>query len=192
VNTVFKHLPALLHQHAVPANGVVHVGAHQAQERDVYRECGFKRKIWVEPHPDLAARLRQSGLEVAECAIVRRPGPVTLHVTGWDQQSSVLRPTRYPVTSTLTVDGRRLDQLDTAGCNLLVVDVQGAELSVLRSGPLNQFNMIIVECSTVARYKRAPTPDQVIGWLMYRRYKLVASYGHGKHGKVADHVLVRA
>lgn len=189
--TVLAALPGLLDEHHVQAKGVVHVGAHQAQELDTYRRCGFRRMLWVEPNPALAADLRARGLEVAECAVVRRPRPIGLHVTSWDQQSSVLRPLRYRVTETVTVAGRRLDQLDTAGCNVLTVDVQGAEMSVLRSGPLDQFDMLIVECSMVERYRRQAAPDEVLDYCRRAGFRPVAELLHGR-GRIVDHVLARA
>lgn len=187
--TVLNALPAIMTRHGVPAHGVVHVGAHEAQELDVYRACGFSRMLWVEPNPDLAARLRNRGLEVAECAVVRRPGPTTLYLTKWDQQSSVLRPIRYKLVGNVQVDGRRLDQLDTAGCNVLVVDVQGAEMSVLRSGPLDQYDMLVVECSTVERYERQATAERVLDYCHQEGFRSVAALAHGT-GRIVDHVLV--
>jgi len=91
----------------------------------------------------------------------------------------------------VTVAGRRLDQLDTAGCNVLTVDVQGAEMSVLRSGPLDQFDMLIVECSMVERYRRQAAPDEVLDYCRRAGFRPVAELLHGR-GRIVDHVLARA
>lgn len=37
--------------------GIIHVGAHDAEELDVYKAYGITRVVWIEANPDKAALL---------------------------------------------------------------------------------------------------------------------------------------
>ena len=58
--------------------------------------------------------------------------------------------------------------------NLLVLDVQGHELNVLKSGEkkLDHFSKIVCEISYVKIYKGAPTAKTIIKYLNSKNFKL--------------------
>jgi FkbM family methyltransferase len=184
-------LKDLLRQHGVDAQGIVHIGAHTAQEREYYAACGFQRVLWIEPNPELAAVLRNDGLAVIEAAIVEQAGDIALHRTTDNQQSSTLKPRRYDVQDTISVEGKRLDELNTNNCNVLVIDVQGAELSVLRSdSKLERWQMVIAECGRRERYHGQALRRDIERYMRRSGFRLVHEIRHGK-SPVSDLVWIR-
>ncbi|MHC1791978.1 FkbM family methyltransferase [Solidesulfovibrio sp.] len=144
-------LPALLPRNGVIPRGVIHIGAHEGRELPLYRTMGASPILFIEANPAVAARLRRAmadepDVTVAECAITDgSAATATLHVTSMDQSSSVLplgeHLTLYPgivETDAVVVPAASLDDLlarldrDPAACNLLNIDIQGAELPALR------------------------------------------------------------
>ena len=184
-------LPQLMRECRMEPRGIVHVGAHRAQEADAYRAAGFRRMVWVEPQSELAAELRARGLDVVECAVGTEPGRRELLVPENTQRASLLPPLAMRVAGRTTVRVRRLDQLDIAGCNALVVDVQGAELDVLRSGSLNQFDLIVVECCHRRRYAGQADPESVHQLLSEAGFRYAARAPH-RRSYIVDRFYVRS
>src|SRR5262249_25522143 len=138
---------------------------HEAQDLPTYLGHGARRVLLIEAHPVLAERLgaRFAGdarITVAHAAIGDIEGPVTLHVTSREASSSLLPLGKhaqiYPhivEAGTLQVPGATLDRLlDGRGLrpqdfNVMTIDVQGAELKVLRgaAGILKSIDAVRVE-----------------------------------------------
>jgi hypothetical protein len=49
----FKNLPYR------SINGIIHIGAHQAEELKTYLDCGIEDVLWVEANPNLYPYLRK-------------------------------------------------------------------------------------------------------------------------------------
>jgi FkbM family methyltransferase len=158
--------------------GVLHVGAHAGQEVPTYRSLGFDPVILVEPIPEYAQKLRNmDGVSVVEAAVSTTPGRQTLMVTAYDQASSLLPPIEHPLRRRVEVDTVRLDDIDTAGIELLVVDTQGSELDVLQSGPVS-FPLVIVEVSETVRYRGGCDRSMVENHMAGLGYRIVGEYPH--------------
>jgi FkbM family methyltransferase len=128
--------------------GVLHVGAHEAEEFDDYKACGWMPVIWVEANPDRAAQLQSAFIEdfsneVIEAVAWDTHGEkLSFFETNNGQSSSVLRlgthQDSHPevvVVSESAVVSSRLDRLLTprhSRFELVVLDVQGAELHALK------------------------------------------------------------
>ena len=127
--------------------GVLHVGAHEAEEADEYKNYGWGHVTWVEMLPDKYAALRRrfaddAGMTVLNAACWDLDG-VKLPVFRADngQSSSLLRPdyhlTAHP-SITFAEDPQittsRLDTIlpETSKFNFINFDIQGAELRALR------------------------------------------------------------
>lgn len=133
-------------------DGVVHVGAHIGDEVDDYRHCGITRQVWIEPQPEVFARLqaRIAGNPDARAfnvACGASAGEAEMHLlNGNDGRSnSLLVPKlhleRFPdfrPAGTIRVPVVPLDDLlareglDPRAYPLMVLDVQGFEMHVLR------------------------------------------------------------
>ncbi len=128
--------------------GILHVGAHVGQEAEVYTRSGVVDVTWVEANPEVIPRLRAHveplGHRVVLALVADRSGDeVDFHVTNNEMSSSILRmgmhQQHYPdvvVTGSIRCTTTTLDDLcaqrGIAGFNMLTLDVQGAELLVLR------------------------------------------------------------
>lgn len=145
----------LIYRHEVRPRGILHIGAHQGQEVAFYRDAGVKDITLVEPVPELAAFLRREfyDIDVIEAAVGSREGVLPFYVMHPSNVSTLEKPgpgdrvertVNVPVYRLSTV----LDNLDPHP-NILIVDAQGRELDVLKSGPLSGFHMVVSETSTV-------------------------------------------
>lgn len=164
----------------INVTGVVHAGAHEGQEVAVYRKRGLSPIILYEANPHIAARLRtrfggSDDVVVIEAAVSDKAGTATFNIANSDQSSSLLdlktHTELYPEVAyveqvevqTLTLDAS-LSQLAQNGtevgrANLLVIDVQGAELMALRGAPqtLAQIDAIQLEVNYSELYDGCPS-----------------------------------
>jgi FkbM family methyltransferase len=186
-------LGQLLKAYDIPADGIVHAGAHLAEEWGEYRDAGFQRMVWIEPNPALAEQIAHHGLYVLNLALGAVTGEGTLHITERSIQSSLLEPVKYTVKNTVPVQVVRLDELtaNTEGCNVLILDVQGAELQALEGGgSLAQWDLIAVEAGTRRRYRGQYLSDAIDRYLDYRGFRMVREVPHGK-STTSDLVYIR-
>lgn len=191
-------LPELMAGLAIKPRGVLHLGAGDGREVPHYRRLGFRRLVLVEPLPYRALDLRRlpGGLDdphgptVIEAAVADTHGETMLHVPAHDEAASILRPLRWEVAATVAVQTITLDELarngTLDGLNVLVADIQGAEVEALSSGPLDRFELCIVEATAEARYQDGATRADVdqlftrLGWVP------LASFPHHVEPWVVD------
>lgn len=142
-----------------PVDLIVHVGAHWAEDAGFYEDHGAQTVLWIEADPDTYARLtevlsaRQGATRhLAENALVSASGgaPLRFHRFAGDGSSSSVHATteamhsRFPQVresgEVLELMPRPLPEilarhgidLGAARRPMLVVDVQGHELEVLK------------------------------------------------------------
>jgi FkbM family methyltransferase len=150
---------------------VLHIGGHLGREAKYYNDVTF-----VEPMPKYAEYLRQQGHNVVEGAICGEE----LYVTSYDQASSVLKPKEHKVIDKITVKNYSLDDVNDGTFDMLVMDIQGGELSALKSGTLN-FKFIIVETSKKPRYEGAGSKEEIEEYLQLKGYKKLREFQHRKN-----------
>jgi FkbM family methyltransferase len=173
---------------------VVDVGAHHGQFALVARERFPRaRLICVEPQPDAVQILRSVPLDdvtVIQSAVSETRGRGELRVSGRDDSSSLLeigpgQVEAFPDTAEvgrLSVETAPLDDLvDESAVErpaLLKVDVQGAELGVLRSGEqlLGSVDELLVECSFRELYEGQSLASEVVAYLFERGFTLTGVF----------------
>jgi FkbM family methyltransferase len=193
-------LPGLLSRLRLPPDGVVQVGAHIGQEVEALTRCGFRRLVMMEPNRDHIAELRRQlqrhhrtarlpepggGHEPREFVVAaagRERGEASLQVTAWDQQASMLPPllplsARNAVVRQDTVPVIPVREIQH-GCNVLVVDAQGAELEVLAGTDLDRLRLAVIEGSTWARYRDGSTLDTIAEYMQAHGWRQVATWAH--------------
>lgn len=171
----------LLMDRLAPVDLVVHVGAHWAEDAGVYEKYGAKTVLWIEADPDTFAELQDrlaqrpdTTRHIAECALVSETAGETLtffRFKGDGSSSSVHHSTdtyrdRFPghgesgeeitlrTTTLPEILSRHAIDLGAAQRAMLVVDVQGHELSVLQGlgEGLKPFELCKCEISRVPMY----------------------------------------
>lgn len=178
-------LKELVAQYGIAPRGVIHIGAHEGQEHQEYQELGFKKVLFIEANPKVYERLLQTvgdtpNVRTVNMAVSDQSGEVTLHVTSYDESSSILPLKRhkelYPLieeTSRLTVPSRTLDELlrelgeNPSDYNLLNIDIQGAELLALQGGmgALRHIEAIYTEVNYQEMYEGCALIDQLDAFL---------------------------
>lgn len=173
--------------------GVLHVGAHEAQERKDYVEAGIQKRVWIEANPKIVDKLSKSlsGEDdtVLHAAVSENDGEdVELNIASFDQSSSILPlklhsffyggivyTGRYKTKSTslkTILDGiQGSEDLD-----LINLDIQGVELRALRGlkERLDQFRAVYTEINTLELYENCD--------LMSDMDKFMSSHGFDKIG----------
>lgn len=163
-----------------PLKTLVHVGAHLAQERAVYERMGFQDILWIEGAPDTYRKLVESFSDTDMKSGIRHRVLCALlaEVSGKDvpfykfsnagASDSLFQATtefrhQWPQLeqlpevqqlTTMTLDDVVAVQGLTDKVDVLVVDVQGAELLVLKGGlkTLSHVGAVVCEVSTQSFY----------------------------------------
>jgi FkbM family methyltransferase len=181
--------------------GILHVGAHKAEEYESYSSEAWGQKngtIWVEVQPLLASELkvRFSGTnqKVIEAAVWGTSGEeLTLKMSSNSQSSSVLslgtHAETYPdvvVTQEVNIITKRLDLLlDTSdGFDFVNLDIQGAELQALigLGTRIEKVKWIYTEVNKREVYKGCALIGQIDAFLLTKGFKRVATRWEGNAG----------
>ncbi len=174
-------LEALVRE-GLDVRSVIHGGAHLGQERQFYERIGARRVVWVEASQATCAQLRASldadltaGILGAEHLAVNallfgeEGRELTLHGFSNDGQSNSvfhatdvfagrwpgIRETGQDETAISTTLDRIAESHCPAGADLVVLDLQGAELEVLKGGKrtLERAKAAICEVSKIQVYE---------------------------------------
>jgi FkbM family methyltransferase len=148
---------AKIREHQARASGILHLGAHTGQEREVYRELG-KPVVWVEANPEIFPLLQSNIASIPDhsalCALLGDTDgkEQTFHISNnFEGVSSSVFPfgeyaagerSLWPeldlkMVSTMMLPMARLDtllaanNLDARDYDFWVLDLQGAEMLAL-------------------------------------------------------------
>jgi len=131
----------------IKPNGVLHVGAHKAEERTIYNKLGWTPIYWVEAQSHLAAELQknvanESNIIIQSAIYDVDDCEMKLNISSNSESSSLLEFGTHKIdyADIRTVDQQvvltnRLDTLflNKSMPNFLNVDIQGVELRALKS-----------------------------------------------------------
>lgn len=171
--------------------GIIHIGAHLAEERDDYILNGLNNTIWIEANLSVFNRLdflknskTEKGYNYAISNIDNKI--VSLNITNNGQSSSILELEKHKihhpniyVTETVQVMSKRMDSLiienniDMNLYDFINIDIQGAELLAIEGfgDYLNYVNYIYTEVNTAYLYKNCSLLDEIDTYLM--RYNFI-------------------
>lgn len=149
--------------------GVLHVGAHEAEELSEYKRHSWGNIIWVEAQPKLAEKLKISlppdENTVIQAAVWSQSGiKLSLNISSNSQATSILEfgevLKKYPeikVTENIEVTTSRLDEVIPGGraFNFANFDIQGAELEAIMGlgNLMNAIDWIYTEVNKIELYK---------------------------------------
>ena len=182
--------------------GVIHVGAHRGLEVGSYLAAGFQRVILIEANPMMVDHLMglvagDPRVRTFHCAISDHDGWADLHIhtsrTGSVEPASILPLKRFKdIVSTLhtpetvRVPCRSLDtfleenEIDAEDVSLLNIDVQGAELSVLKGAEraLRSIDAVICEVNLIELYEGAALEPEIVAFLAGCGFRKVEGIYH--------------
>jgi FkbM family methyltransferase len=179
-------ISTLLQQYGVTPRGVIHAGAHDGQEIDEYLRLGFQHGVLFEPQPQLIDRLQARlssipGYRVVGAALGEFDGRATLYTETANQgmSASLLKPkhhlVQYPeiqFNGSLEVPVMTLAEYFKTDAlpnyNFLNMDVQGAELLVLKGGMaiISALDAIYSEVNRAELYERCARVEQIDSFLL--------------------------
>ncbi|MBJ7354146.1 MAG: FkbM family methyltransferase [Thermoleophilaceae bacterium] len=175
---------------------VLDVGGHHGQFTLFALERFPRAKvITFEPQAEGVEKIRSAiagdpRVTIQNYALSDSVGTAELHISKRSDSSSLLsigegQTTAYPGTEEATTEEIALQTLDNLvaepleGPVLLKIDVQGAELSVLRGAEktLQSIDSIFVECSFVELYEGQALANEVIEFLAARGFRIAGVFG---------------
>jgi len=141
----------LMARYGVP-KGIIHIGAHELQERASYAKYNLHNTIWIEANPNIIERVKPT-IKLYEterlfnfAVIEGRQKEIELNIASFDQSSSLLKlgthKKYYPqidFVQTVNVPAKRMDDfiedfsIPIQNYNFVNIDIQGAELPALKS-----------------------------------------------------------
>ena len=171
--------------------GVLHIGAHNAEEMSLYYELGWGHMHWVEANPILAKELAQTldltHNTIHQCAAWDVDKKLIVFNETTDSQSSSLfrlkqHSVHYPQIlhkKTYKVKARRIDCLYSAPppFTFVNIDVQGAELQAIKGmGDLVlAVDAIYSEVNKEELYEGCATVSEIDAYLKEFGFRRVAT-----------------
>lgn len=185
----------LFKEQGITPRGVIHIGAYDGEEVAVYQNMGMRDILFIEANPAVFTRLHSNvgsyaNVRTVNCAISNHDGAVPLHVTSFDQSSSILPLKRhkeiYPDIKEeyqITVTSRRLDTLlqelnvPPANYNFINIDIQGAELLAFQGAveTLRHIDAINTEINFDELYEGCGLADQIDHFLAFFGFQRIAT-----------------
>ena len=165
-NDVFTSIPDIwrAYPHLACKYGIVHVGAHRCEEKKYYDEWNMSNVMWIDGNDELCAEYPN----IVNAIVSDRDNEeVDFILTNNDaMSSSILELNEHMVEhpdcleskrvrkKTITLDTLLEQKNETGKYDMLVMDVQGAELLVLKGGQrmLENVRTIITEVNTKELY----------------------------------------
>jgi FkbM family methyltransferase len=184
-------IPAdLLARHwGINPKGILHVGAHEAEEREAYKALDWGEPyVWVEAQSSrvqhLAQNLPVSDVIIHGAAWNQSGELLELKITNNSQSSSLLElgihASMYPevvVTSTEVVKTIRLDDVlsSNTSIEMMVLDIQGAELQALQGAEriVSQIKWIYTEVNKRKLYTGCCLVSDIDNFLQQYGFKRV-------------------
>jgi FkbM family methyltransferase len=174
----------------VTINGVLHVGAHAAEENDAYLAEGVPQKsiYWVEAIPELCATLSQRLPNVIQAVVSDTAGPVEFKITNNFESSSILDLKTHLVehpgihvmktVQTTTVQLDTLVEEHNIKADFLNMDIQGAELKCLKGFERNigMINTVYAEVNEKELYAGCALLPELDAWLSERGFVRVHTH----------------
>ncbi len=191
----------------VKMKGIIHIGASDGQEKKFYRSIKAKNVLWIEADPEtykkLVENVTPSGVTkilnnltypstiTENFAVSDQNGTADFFITSNKYSSSLLElnlhESVYPdiyADGKITVNTKRLDTYfeesknDPSKYNVIMIDVQGAELLALKgaTNTLKNIDVIVSEISPDEMYKGSVPVYELDKFLLEHDFVRVDSY----------------
>lgn len=186
-------IPDVFEKHNYQPKGIIHIGAHMCEEREIYARagCGDDKVLWIEGNPNIVDNVKRtlpSTVNIASAIITNAPCTVTFNISNNGQSSSYrdfalhsvhhphvvyvdkMELPAYTLPGFLGIRGESMEKYDT-----LMMDIQGAEYDVLLGSEeiLSKFRAIYMEVNTGEVYKGCGLLSDIEALLEKHSFKLV-------------------
>jgi len=172
---MFIALNKLQDKYHLNIKGILHVGAHHAEEKESYNECNINNVVWIDGNEELIPLIKEklnnlnSQDLVLNYLVCDKDGEeLQFHITNNTQSSSVLDFDKHKIyypgidfIKTVTKKAYSLkfiideNNIDMKNFNMLNLDLQGVELKALRGMGeyLRHIDYIYTEVNNDSIYK---------------------------------------
>jgi len=184
----------LCQQHTITPRGIISIGAYDGKTLKRLNLPNTVKTLLIDANPTAVERLQENfgdrpNIQVVQAAIANHNGTVTLHLTSLESSSSILPWQQYSKiypnikeTQQLTLPSRTLDtllrelHLCTTDFNILILDIQGAELLALEGATqlLNTLDAIYTTVHYQELFKGGALAEQVDRFLTDYQFQRVA------------------
>lgn len=174
-------IPNIFHKYNIKPIGIIHIGAHTCEEREIYHAAGVgdERILWIEANPMIVESVQNvmdKTVKIIQGCISDKEGEVSFMITNNMQSSSLLPfgthskehpdvvPVDYITLRTTTLPCLLdLNQISPHSYDFLCMDIQGAELLALKGmvSILGCFKGIYLEVNTDELYRGCGLLDEV-------------------------------
>jgi FkbM family methyltransferase len=151
----------LVKKYKMDIRGIIHVGAHAAEEKLVYDEIGAP-VLWIDGNKDLCRRIAKKikSPNRLKCAVIADDyKDVVWYSTTRTASDSILKPEKnlkdvkdLRITGMALVQAFPLSHFQGSE-NFLNLDIQGAELLALQGADISRFDYVYTEVHEVETYK---------------------------------------
>jgi FkbM family methyltransferase len=210
-NTNWQTNPIKGHPIEAKMRGLIHVGAHYAQEYNDYIHNGIKNIVLIEPLSANYKKMLESwdfpkdgSVLTFQTAIGNYTGEVVMNVetANWGMSSSILEPgshlESYPHITFDTKETVKIDKLDNLPLvrhlyNVLMVDVQGYEGEVFKGATetLKFIDIIFTEVNTGEVYKGCTKLEELDAMLAGQGFERFHVHLYGNNVNYGDAIYLR-
>ena len=193
----------------IEPRGILHLGANDGGEAELYQRCGFRQVAWVEGYEPFFDRLRRHveafpGQKAYRVLISDKDGEeVHFRVADNGVSSTALTPAErfhdeFPsivFVDDVPLTARRLDRyfsenhVDLSAFNFLIVDLEGSELKALRSlgDSLRGFEWAGIEIRVGEDFVSGPTLSDIDAHMMANGFKRIETVMGSSSGDALYH-----
>lgn len=189
----YSNVCAFCKQNNIEITGIFHVGAHECEELEDYKNNGIEEQniVWIEGNKEIYDRMKGRGIKnlINEVVDEISGREVTFNITNNGQSSSILElgtherhhphvtVTRTEKHITKTIKDIATDySLDFSKYNFWNLDIQGAELRALKGAGdvINHAQVLYLEVNTEHLYKDCALIGEIDEYLSQYGFKRIA------------------
>lgn len=174
--------------------GIYHIGAHRMEENNYYFDLGINRVLWFEANPKLVEEFKPNLIYISMQEIYNEllsdtdGDLVEFYITNNNASSSMLKLKEhkkyYPqitVSEIIKLKTKKMstfireELIDTKKYNFINVDVQGAELKVIKGFEeyLDTIDLIYTEVNNEELYEGCPMMSEIDDFLAPHNFRRV-------------------
>lgn len=188
-------IKAILNKYSIQIRGVLHIGAHECEERTFYNNIlniSNENIIWVDGNINKVEQMKQQGISNIYCSVLDEvERDVTFNITDNSEASSILKLNHEAgfyrninivesvvcKTEKLSTFLNRINK-DSYNYNFWNLDIQGSELHVIRGSKelLEKCDAIYTEVNSEQVYKDCGLINEIDTLLAQYGFERVETY----------------